>query len=571
MKHFSALLLFALTLLPADHFPVTPEVKLSSDTRMVRITDWQIALERSLPGTDPDFRNLTWQGFQTGTMNDSKYDTGNWILQASVEVTDSIMPGSVFCLFPFQFITAYEIYWDGIRIGQNGKTGKRKGEEVPGSSGYYVVLAPDQISKGRHVIHIRLTNYHDDSSWKWYYGELILGRYDLMMKGMSQKAYLAIFVSGILFIAFLFNLFLFFTRQRRTEHLLFSTLCLLIIFDFMVYLAPTFHEVQTTFIHFENYFYHLNTLLLTILFPVYFVYSFGLRKVIMPVVATINTILMLFFTDIWTLFSVMSVCVLIELSLILSWAVWLKRDGSIVLFVGLLLSWIAYFFGFVFEGLATIMVIITSFTIARQFAREEVAGKESQLRTVRLENELLKKNINPHFVLNTLTSILAWLRRDTGTAVKLIESLAEEFRMINQISSLKLIPLSQEVELCRSHLRIMSYRKDAEYTLKVIDADTDALVPPMVFHTLIENGLTHGYEKKTTGIFTLQLHRTPGSIVYTLSNDGVFNPEDTKGSTGFGSKYIRARLEESYPGRWTFQSHQTEIGWESIIEIREQK
>ncbi len=143
--------------------------------------------------------------------------------------------------------------------------------------------------------------------------------------------------------------------------------------------------------------------------------------------------------------------------------------------------------------------------------------------------------------------------------------------MRSDVSSLTLLPLSEEIGLCRSHLRIMSIRKGASYTLNVIDADEEAVIPPMVFHTLIENGLTHGYEHKMTGVFTLQMKRTPESIVYTLSNDGVFNPDDTKGSTGFGSKYIKARLEESYPERWSFQSHQTDTGWESIIEIRGQQ
>ncbi|MCZ7616256.1 MAG: histidine kinase [Ignavibacteriaceae bacterium] len=84
---------------------------------------------------------------------------------------------------------------------------------------------------------------------------------------------------------------------------------------------------------------------------------------------------------------------------------------------------------------------------------------------------MLKKNINPHFVLNTLTSIIAWLRKDSASAIKLIEALAEEFRMINQVSALKLIPITQEIDLCKAHLKIMSYRKGADYNLETMDID----------------------------------------------------------------------------------------------------
>ncbi|MCZ7616257.1 MAG: hypothetical protein M5T52_22555 [Ignavibacteriaceae bacterium] len=58
------------------------------------------------------------------------------------------------------------------------------------------------------------------------------------------------------------------------------------------------------------------------------------------------------------------------------------------------------------------------------------------------------------------------------------------------------------------------------------------------------------------------------STKYILTNDGDFITEDTKGSTGFGAKYIKSRLEESYPGKWNFTSNKFEIGWQSIIEIR---
>ena len=161
-----------------------------------------------------------------------------------------------------------------------------------------------------------------------------------------------------------------------------------------------------------------------------------------------------------------------------------------------------------------------------------------------------------------------WLRKDTSSAIKLIEALAEEFRMINQISTLKIIPITQEIDLCRAHLKIMSYRKGADYKMETLDIDEHDTIPPMIFHTLVENGLTHGYEKKIAGTFKLQTIKNSTSIKYVLTNDGDFNPEVSKGSTGFGAKYIKGRLEESYAGKWDFKSSKSDEGWESIIEIR---
>jgi LytS/YehU family sensor histidine kinase len=277
----------------------------------------------------------------------------------------------------------------------------------------------------------------------------------------------------------------------------------------------------------------------------------------------------LFFTNLGNVFNILSITVLITSSIITIWAIYKRREGSIIIFIGLAAAWAAYFFNFAFEGLAATMVICTSFSIARQFARKEKAEREAQLRSAHLENELLKKNINPHFILNTLTSIIVWLRKDPASAIKLIEALAEEFRIITQISALTKIPIRQEIELCNAHLKIMSYRKGADYRLETEGIEEEENVPPMIFHTLIENGLTHGYENKMCGVFTLQRKNDSNCIQYVLSNDGDFNSDEQKDSSGFGLRYIGSRLEESYPDRWKIISHRQLQGWETIIEIKD--
>ena len=336
----------------------------------------------------------------------------------------------------------------------------------------------------------------------------------------------------------------------------------------MTMLLPMLKEMRTTFIYWQYYSYQLITLLFTILFPAFFIYLFSFEKKIIVSIAVIILSIFLFFTNFGNLFNIMTLTVLILSSIITIWALYKRREESVLISLGIAVAWAAYYFNFAFAGLATTMVICTSFSIARQFARKETSEKEAQLKSTRLENELLKKNINPHFVLNTLTSIIVWLRKDTNSAIKLIEALADEFRMINQISALKQIPITQEIDLCLAHLKIMSYRKGADYKLETKDIDDTDTIPPMIFHTLVENGLTHGYEKKSTGIFILQRMKNQDSIKYILTNDGEFNSEESKGSTGFGAKYIKGRLEESYPGRWKFSSNKLAQGWESIVEIR---
>jgi len=544
-----------------------PSHILNNSTSSISLNYWRITKDSDLNNSLSNIPDSLWQLFGP-TLGDDTYTEGNWIIRSNVFIEDSLSSKEVLGLFPLNLVTAYEIYWDGNMIAQNGMIGLNKTDETAGLYNFNLALSPNLLTHGEHTLLIRISNHNTYSSWKWFYGDIVIGKYDALIKKIFRFYYQAFFITGILFIPFLFNLFLYFSRKRKTEHLLFSLICFIVILDSATSLIPILFDTKTTFVYWQYYIYNFITLLFTILFPTFFIYIFSFPKKIIGLIILITLFIFWFFTNIGNLFNIMTLTVLILSSIITIWALYKRREESIVIIIGIIAAWVAYYFNIAFAGLATTMVICTSFSIARQFARNEKAEKEAQLKSAQLETELLKKNINPHFVLNTLTSVIVWLRKDSGSAIKLIEALADEFRMINQISALKLIPIIQEIDLCRAHLKIMSYRKGADYKLETVNINEIDTVPPMIFHTLVENGLTHGYEKKIAGTFKLQSIKNSESTKYILTNDGDFNSEDTKGSTGFGAKYIKSRLEESYPGKWSFTSNKFEAGWESIIEIR---
>ncbi len=548
--------------IPTPH----PIDTISRSTQAIYLNDWQITKDGDPKNDIPDYPDSSWTRI-TPSLDLDSYKSGNWVIRTSFTVKDSLRENAVFGMFIFNIITAYEIYWDKVIIAKNGQLGNNYKNEIAGINRYNIIIPHNLMIPGNHEIMIRISNHNNISPWNWNYGYVVLGKVDFIMKDEALTNYKSFFVLGILFVAFIFNLFLYLNRKKIIEHLLFSIVCFLIILDYFVFIIPKILSFPTTYIHFEYYFYQVNTLLFITLFPTFLIYTFALSKRIVGIIIIINLSVYYFFTNILNLFEILSFTLLIISSAITIWAIILRRKESVLIAISLLLSWAAFYFNFAFAMLSTTMVICTSFYITKQFAKNEKAEREAQLRSVRLENELLKKNINPHFVLNTLTSIIAWLRKDPSSAIKLIEALAEEFRMINQVSSLKLIPITQEIELCKAHLKIMSYRKGADYKLETIDIDENDTIPPMIIHTLIENGLTHGFENKTNGTFRFKSIKNLKSITYIIQNDGDFDEQDTKGSIGFGAKYIKGRLEESYSDRWKFTSNKLTNGWETIIEI----
>jgi len=502
---------------------------------------------------------------------------GIWWLKTEIILEDR-PPDLLLGFYSRGFISAYEIYWDGRRIGRNGRLGSSKDSEKAGTLSSITHLPDDLALPGPHTLLLRISN-HSSISWNWHRGIILLGHYELFRKNIFSRALKFYFIFGILFITALFNLFLFFSRGMRTAHMIFSLLCLAIMADFVTASIEFFMPVSSRFVKLQFLFFPLESLLIGILFTVFFIYEFDFpqKKVILGVVGVHVFLYVLhgraYPSSQYEMDVVIGILALTTPLFI--WAAVKKKDGSLIALAGFVISSLAFLFDFwlginrpIF--LTTIMVFCYSFSIARQFARSEKKEKEALLRSSRLEIEILKKYINPHFLMNSMTSIIVWMRKKPSTAVTLVESLAEEFRMISQVSSLRTIPISQEIAICRAHLRIMSIRRGGGFTLDVQGVEEEDEIPPLIFHTLIENGLSHGYWDKNEGKFQLVRSAVPGGVRFTLNNDSSIREDSGLAKLGLGLKYVRIRLEETYHARWKLLSGPISGGWETVIIIRDQ-
>lgn len=200
-----------------------------------------------------------------------------------------------------------------------------------------------------------------------------------------------------------------------------------------------------------------------------------------------------------------------------------------------------------------------------ELARRNKSYQKTLLRSTRLENRLLKKNIQPHFILNSLTSLQELIESDPDKASEFVLHLSREFELFATISNKKLISVMDELKLVESYLKVMSIRKSIDFQLKVSHVEETDEIPPGVLLTLVENGISHGFEDKTRGVFEIIKQEDDKLCKYSVSNDGNSQESDT--GQGMGLSYILARLEESYASHFKFESKALPEGWISIISI----
>ncbi len=159
--------------------------------------------------------------------------------------------------------------------------------------------------------------------------------------------------------------------------------------------------------------------------------------------------------------------------------------------------------------------------------------------------DVLRLQLQPHFLFNTLNAIATLVHRDAHAADKLIGHLADLLRL-SLLTSDHVVPLTRELDLLDRYLAIEQARLGERLrVIRAVDpAVTDALVPTFVLQPLVENAIRHGVEPRCApGTISLSADRDGSSLRLVVADDGVGLVAD-KGTSrrGIGLANTEARL-----------------------------
>lgn len=178
---------------------------------------------------------------------------------------------------------------------------------------------------------------------------------------------------------------------------------------------------------------------------------------------------------------------------------------------------------------------------------EELSRKEENQR--RLELQALTDQINPHFLYNTLDTIV-WMAEfnDSARVVALTKSLAVFFR-ISLSGGRALITVGEELEHVRQYLFIQKERYEDKLTYSVTGTPEvlSCLVPKLILQPLAENSIYHGIkELSRPGHIQVTAEREGGQIHLVVSDDGVGFDPALGARVGVGLSNVRERIALYY-------------------------
>jgi two-component sensor histidine kinase len=180
-------------------------------------------------------------------------------------------------------------------------------------------------------------------------------------------------------------------------------------------------------------------------------------------------------------------------------------------------------------------------------AREErLRRTEQEAATGRTELRLLQAQIEPHFLFNTLSTVVSLIDTDPAAARGMLLDLTALLRTSLARTRRPAVRLGEELDLLRAYLAIMARRMGPRLSWR-IDADPAVImsqVPPLLVQPLVENALRHGLEPKTAGgTLTLVCRRDGARIEIVVADDGVgLGATPATGNSGVGLDNVRQRL-----------------------------
>lgn len=178
----------------------------------------------------------------------------------------------------------------------------------------------------------------------------------------------------------------------------------------------------------------------------------------------------------------------------------------------------------------------------------------------------LQSKVNPHFLFNTLNTILDFIYKSPKKVENAILNLSDIYRRVLGLPDDRPITIDEEMELVRRYLEIEKIRLNErlDYSLSVEDALASLEIPPLVIQTLVENAVKHGIApKKEGGRIDVTVSRENGEAVILVMDNGMGIREMTH-ETGFGLTGTKKRLDLYYSGRSTFHIRRLESGGTQI-------
>jgi LytS/YehU family sensor histidine kinase len=182
--------------------------------------------------------------------------------------------------------------------------------------------------------------------------------------------------------------------------------------------------------------------------------------------------------------------------------------------------------------------------VALKWYENLMKQKEAEKQLVAGELALLRSQINPRFLLNTLTYVKSLIETRPEKAVYSIENLSEIMSYMLYETSAEKVPLDKEINYVNNYLNLQGVRYRPEFIrFEVMGSSAGILVPPLVFMPFLENAFLYVDESGGTPGIAIRLDIKVGELAFEVMNYRKEKPVLVESEEGFSEDTIKRCLD----------------------------
>ena len=182
--------------------------------------------------------------------------------------------------------------------------------------------------------------------------------------------------------------------------------------------------------------------------------------------------------------------------------------------------------------------------------------KEMEKQNLQSKLALLKNQINPHFLFNTLNNIDSLIKSNPDHASQSLIELSDMMRYMLYETNADRVPLQKELDYIEDYLKLQKLQQaNSQLVNYSVSGNSDEItIAPMLFIPFIENAFKHCTNKEKVHAICFSISITEKQVSFRASNISDSNhPISKDSSSGIGLETVKRRLEILYPNKHSLQ------------------
>jgi len=201
--------------------------------------------------------------------------------------------------------------------------------------------------------------------------------------------------------------------------------------------------------------------------------------------------------------------------------------------------------------IAFIYLIGTVYSIQNMLNYQIIRNKKIMEEKLQTELQLLKAQINPHFLFNALNNIYSLTYMKSERAPESVLKLSEMLRYVLEDCTMEKVSVRKEIDYMQNLIGFYKMKSPGKHKIKFTShiENMEIRIAPMLFIPFIENSFKYSrIEEDKTGYINIDLSESSGKVVFTIENS-IFSARRIISGSGKGIMNVQQRLEIIYPGK----------------------